>query len=86
MSTQIVKDGTTDGSKDSFGSGTESSQEFGFINIFCLGLPLFNSDQVKFLSHTTHYLTSNDPAQSILIFFYCNLGIRVCQPVASHRS
>ena len=30
MSTQIVKDGTTDGSKDSFGSGTESSQEFGF--------------------------------------------------------
>ena len=33
MSTQIqkvVKDGATDGSKDSFGSGTESSQEFGF--------------------------------------------------------
>ena len=30
MSVQIVKDGTTDGSKDSFGSGTESSQEFGF--------------------------------------------------------
>ena len=55
MSTEIVKDGRTDGSKDSFGSGTESSQEFGyFINSFCLGPLLgllFYSDQVNFLSH-----------------------------------
>ena len=54
------------GLKTRLGPEQKALRNLVFINIFCLGLSLFNSDQFKFLSHTTHFLTLNDLSHKAL--------------------